>query len=311
MAASSSTNSDARASSGHKLGQLIGDWFEQYFVLPLLSEVANELDLFLDHRFMQRSARGGKIIWEDVDENDVDYDFVLELNGTATQMGIPVGFIESFWRRGSRHSKDKARDDSGKLMPMRETYPTARFLGIVSAGDFTRPARELVINCEIDLFYIPKDKIVQAFEGNGLIMDYPDSADEDSKWQIASEFETNFSIQKKEDVVTSLIELMGKATVSSYTDRVRSKLSALPQEIRFILQHASKPIIFESLAEATKFLQTPTFTMDDPQKSYLYQITYSDGSEFERIAMSIDKLRELHGQIAALADHMNRLKQND
>ena len=24
------------ASSGHKLGQLIGDWYEEYFVLPLL-----------------------------------------------------------------------------------------------------------------------------------------------------------------------------------------------------------------------------------------------------------------------------------
>lgn len=311
MAESSSPNSDLKASSGHKLGQLIGNWFEQYFVLPLLGQVTNELDLFLDHRFRQRAARSGKIIWVDVDGNEVDYDFVLELNGTETKMGIPVGFIESFWRRGSRHSKDKARDDSGKLMPMRETYPTARFLGIVSAGDFTRPARELVINREIDLFYIPKDKIVKAFEANGLIMDYPDSTDEDSKWQIASKFEAYFSMQKKEEVVTSLIELMGKATVSSYTDRVRSKLSALPQEIRFILQQVSKPIIFESLVEATRFLQTPIFTMVDPQKIYLYQITYSDGSEFERTVMSIDELRDLHGQITALAEHMNRLREGD
>ncbi len=243
-----------------------------------------------------------------MDGNEVDYDFVLELHGTETQIGIPVGFIESFWRRGSRHSKDKARDDSGKLRPMRETYPTARFLGIVSAGDFTRPARELVLHREIDLFYIPKDKIVKAFEENDLIMDYPDSANEGSKRQIASEFEANFSIQKRKDIVTSLIELMGKATISSYTDRVRSKLSALPQEIRFILQHASKPIIFESLVEATKFLQTPNFTMDDPQESYLYQITYSDGSEFERPVVSVDELRKLHDQITALAEHMNSLR---
>ena len=72
-----------RASSGHKLGQLVGDWFEQYFSLPLLSQVANELELYLDNRFVTRSLRGKeKIIWPDMDGNSVDYDFVLELGGS-------------------------------------------------------------------------------------------------------------------------------------------------------------------------------------------------------------------------------------
>jgi hypothetical protein len=89
-------------------------------------------------------VRGRKIEWLDSDGNTVDYDYVLELHGTENEIGIPVAFVECFWRRGARHSKDKARDDSGKLMPMRETYPTARFLGIVAAGDFTKPARDLI-----------------------------------------------------------------------------------------------------------------------------------------------------------------------
>ena len=142
------------ASSGHKLGQLIGDWYEEYFVLPLLQRVGRSLDLFVDSRFVNRKAREGQRIWEDSDGNSVDYDYVLELGGSDNKLGIPVAFVECFWRRGARHSKDKARDDSGKLMPMRETFPTARFLGIVSAGDFTKPARELVRSREIDLFYV-------------------------------------------------------------------------------------------------------------------------------------------------------------
>jgi hypothetical protein len=117
------------SSAGHKLGQLVGDWFEEHFVLPLLTKVAAHLNLYLDHRFRDRAVRAGeKIIWQDADGNRVDYDFVLELEGSDSKKGIPVAFLESFWRRGSRHSKDKARDDSGKLMPMRDTYPTARFL---------------------------------------------------------------------------------------------------------------------------------------------------------------------------------------
>jgi len=132
------------ASSGHALGQQIGDWFEEHFVLPLLSDIAESLNLYLDHRFKKRQARGDRVLWEDEDGNSVNYDFVMELDGTNRTLGIPVAFFESCWRRGTRHSKDKARDDTGKLVPMQSVYPTARFLGMLVAGDFTRPAAELV-----------------------------------------------------------------------------------------------------------------------------------------------------------------------
>ena len=297
-----------RASSGHKLGQLVGDWFEQYFSLPLLRQVAGELELYLDNRFVSRPLRGGeKVIWRDVDGNAVDYDFVLELGGSDEERGVPVAFVECFWRRGARHSKDKARDDSGKLRPMRATYPTARFLGILAAGDFTQPARSLVLSQEIDLFYVPKDKVVSAFAENGLDIDYPDQIEEGHKEQIVIEVEAKFSEKKKGNIARSLVGLLGRATVDSYIDRVRSKLSALPQQICLVLRQDSAPIVFEVIMAATEFLENPTFSMDDPTESYLYQVTYSDGSEFESMVGSVDELRTLHGHISDLAEHMNHL----
>lgn len=300
-------NQNEMASAGHKLGQLIGDWFENYFVLPLLNEVAARLDLYLDNRFVDRPARGEKIIWRDVDGNGVDYDFVLELDGTDEQMGIPVAFIECFWRRGSRHSKDKARDDSGKLMPMRTTYPTARFLGIVAAGDFTEPARDLVRSREIDLFYVPKDKVVQAFAKSGLQMDYPDTATEAAKLALASTFERNFSSRVSKTVAKSLINLVGKVAVASYIDRVKARLSALPQEIRIIWRHEATPIVFRSVNEVADFLNRPVFAMDNPQESYVYQVTYSDGTGFETTVNSIADLQGLNGQVQRLSEHMANL----
>src|SRR5579884_2302589 len=135
--ANRSEENNSVSSAGHRLGQLIGDWWEEVVALPLLEAVASKLGLYLDSRFKKRRCRSDKICWRDADGNNVDYDFVLELNGSTERMGVPVGFIETFWRRGARHSKDKARDDSGKLLPMRSTYPTARFLGILALGDFT------------------------------------------------------------------------------------------------------------------------------------------------------------------------------
>lgn len=297
-----------RASSGHKLGQLIGDWYEEYFVLPLLQDAANSLELYVDSRFIERTCReSAKIIWKDIDGNSVDFDYVLELDGTDTIFGVPVAFIECFWRRGERHSKDKARDDSGKLMPMRDTYPTARFLGIVSAGNFTEPARELVKSRGIDLFYVPKNKIIESFYSCGLTIDYPDRANENEKSSIVAAFEEQFCESKKLDVRRALIDLIGIASIKSYVSRVNSYLSALPQEIRFILRQDSMPIIFKSIHSASEFLTNPNFNMAAPVESYVYQITYSDGTEFSKAVESIESLQNLHQQITLLAQHMNKI----
>ena len=79
-----------------------------------------------------------------------------------------------------------------------------------------------------------------------------------------------------------LIELIGQTTIESYVDKARATLSSLPQEIRFILRHDSMPITFESVAAATDFLKSPNLNMTSLIESYLYQVTYSDGSEFEK-----------------------------
>jgi hypothetical protein len=297
------------ASAGHKLGQLVGDWFEQYFVLPLLQSVAEQLRLYLDHRFQSRKARqGDKIIWKDVEGNEVDYDFVMELDGSDEKLGIPVAFFECFWRRGKRHSKDKARDDTGKLLPMRDVHPTARFLGIVAGGDFTAPARTLVQNRRIDLFYVPKAKIVSAFEKNGLQIDYPDRLPEAEKAKLADAFETGLTPTKKTETAATLRELIGEVSLDTYVDRVRAALGALPQEIRIIAQRESKPEVFETIAEATSFLQDPEFDFSTVVENFVYEITYTDGTEFERMLDTIDEVKALHREIERLAAHMMELK---
>ncbi|VEN73127.1 conserved hypothetical protein [Candidatus Desulfarcum epimagneticum] len=290
------------ASSGHKMDKLIEDWHEEYFVLPLLQEVARSLGLYLDSRFIERKARPGKILWEDRDGNSVNCDFVLELGGDDERLGVPTAFIECFWRRGSRHSKDKAREDSGKLTPMRDTHPTARFLGIIAAGDFTALSVDWVKSRGIDLFRVPKQKIIAAFQQCGLSADCPDNASKKNKIKIARAFAKNFSELKKKEVQKALTDLVGPAVIHSYVDRVKAALSALPQEITLALRHDSAPIVFKSVLEVSEFL-------DSLKESYVYRIAYTDGSEFEKIAASMEELKDTHSKIARLTDHMNALYQ--
>lgn len=91
------TETPSTASSGHKLGQIIGDWYEEYVAWPILNTVAQRLKLYPASRFTKDQRGGTKVIWCDIDGNAVDYDFVMELGGTESHPGIPVAFFETFW----------------------------------------------------------------------------------------------------------------------------------------------------------------------------------------------------------------------
>lgn len=302
------TEESEQSSSGHKLGQLVGDWFQDWFVVPLLNEVAGRLGLFLDHRNCRRvrAVRSDRILWVDEDKNQVDYDFVMELGGSVDTLGIPVAFLECFWRRGARHSKDKARDDSGKLMPMRQTYPTARFLGIVASGEFTRPARELIESRKINLLYVPKVKVIETFRTLGLEMDYDDRAKEDTKAGIANAFEKGLNEEIKLKAASTLRSIIGELAVRAYVASVQAALSSAPLEFRIVGHLLSAPMVFASFEEVSSFLasSTPSFEFTDPTKRFSYQVSYSDGTEFERELRSLEELKELHQQITALVAHM-------
>lgn len=300
-------NENARASAGHKVGQVVGDWWELHIVYPMLLKIADHLDLYLDNRKVSRSCRGDKIQWSDADNNIVDYDFVLELGGSAGKVGIPVAFFESFWRRGARHSKDKARDDTNKLLPMRDTYPTARYLAIAACGEFTLPAREYVRNRNVDLFFVPKAHIVAAFLRHGLQMDYIDSLSEAEKGLIADKLVRDFDDVAKEAVAADLIAIAGRPTFDAFEAKVVGALSALPQEIRFVRSHHGTPVCFQDTVAAEEFLRSPKFTEERGFESYRYEVTYSDGFEFSRDVADLDGLRELHASLRKMVEHVKRV----
>ena len=274
---------------------------------PMLCNVANHLELFLDNRQVTRNCRGSKIQWTDLDENQVDYDFVLELEGRPSEIGIPVAFFESFWRRGARHSKDKARDDTNKLLPMRDTFPTARYLAIAACGEFTAPAREYVRNRNVDLFFVPKSHVISAFSKNGLQMDYVDSLSEAEKGKIADRLVEDFGEDRKIAVAEDLIQFVGRPTFEAFESRVMGALSALPQEIRFIRNEHGLPVCFTDTTAADEFLQSPNFTAGAVTESYRYEVTYSDGFEFSREVADLAGLRDLHSSLRRMVEHVKRI----
>ncbi|MEO0683614.1 MAG: hypothetical protein AAFY76_00855 [Cyanobacteria bacterium J06649_11] len=301
-------NAKSSASSGHKLGQIIGDWYEEYFALPILQEVANELGMYCDSRFSQRDCRGEKILWQDYEGNQVDYDFVLELNGSNKDFGAPVAAFETFWRRGSRHSKDKARDDTGKLVPLKYTYPTLRVIGIISAGDFTKPAKELVYSRGVDLFYVDKKNIIDAWMNCGLVVDYPDRSSEEEKSKltklVTDKINSEPTTLKK--VADELVRLVTPATIKGYKDRLIASIGSTPQRFVIQIQTKSLPIEFSSHEDANDFFEAEEPNMVDvaDSQTYSYQVHFFNGDEFQRENLEWSEIRELHNDLRDLVLHL-------
>ncbi|MDX5324998.1 MAG: hypothetical protein LPK80_01940 [Bacteroidota bacterium] len=297
-----------RASSGHKLGQIIGDWYEEYFAYPILEAVAKELNLYLDSRFKTRVCRGEKLIWEDVDGNKVDYDFVLELGGTDEKQGIPVAFFETFWRRGSRHSKDKARDDTGKLLPMKSTFPTTRVLGVVAAGDFTTPAKDLILSRGVDLFYVAKENVISAWKEHDLIIDYSDESSETEKKRITNAVVT--ALKKDPNLLKNIAHTLGEIitprSIESYKLRLIGRIGAIPQKYTVQVQSVSSPIEFRKYTEMDSFLKNgePKINSLKKKQFYNYQVEFTDGDEFVRENLNWDELKSMHENLKELIKKM-------
>lgn len=109
-------------SPAHRFGQLIGELLESV-VLPQLDEFCRNEGLYLDSQVRMRPARRGKKVnWEDQYGNVHDLDFVIERDGSDHEIGRPIAFIESAWRRYTKHSRNKAQEIQGAILPLAEKY---------------------------------------------------------------------------------------------------------------------------------------------------------------------------------------------
>ena len=153
-------------SPSHQFGQLIGDFLEDFTGVLLREFVGSHHGLYLDYKKNNRPARKGKkISWIDDQGNVHDLDFVVEKNGTDSTIGTPAAFIESAWRRYTKHSRNKAQEIQAAILPLAEKYRLSNpFLGVVLAGDFTANSMYQLRSCGFSVLYFPYKKLTSAFK---------------------------------------------------------------------------------------------------------------------------------------------------
>lgn len=153
---------------GHRLGQIIGDTLEEA-VKPVLQSFAARYNLFLDFKGNRPARQGLKCTWIDGLGNSHDLDFVLERGGDESEVGLPAAFIEIAWRRYTKHSRAKAQEIQGAVLPLLAKFETLKpFAGAVVAGDWTDGALNQLRSSGFAVLHIKFQEVVSVFAKCGI-----------------------------------------------------------------------------------------------------------------------------------------------
>lgn len=169
---------------GHLLGQIIGGVLE-VALKPVLQDLADKHDLYLDSQGARPGVRPGKrVTWRDAKGNGHDLDFVLERGGSPTKQGNPAAFVESAWRRYTKHSKAKAQEISGALDPVLTAWANVKPTGAaVVAGEWTKPALTQLITNGYVVLHFNFPRTVEVFGRHGMNINGLGEETSDAFWQ--------------------------------------------------------------------------------------------------------------------------------
>lgn len=241
-------------SPAHRLGQIIGDLLEITMV-SYLRPIADKYGLYLDYKH-PRPARNGKneVIWQDINGNKHKLDIVFEEGGTEYVKGKPRVFIEIAWRRYTKHSKNKAQEIAGAIVPLVSNYKdTSPFYGTVIAGEFTQNS---IIQLESEGFkvvYFEMATIEKAFAKVGINAHWEENTSEADILNKVNQFD-KLSKQQITSISTELIKL-NEIELEKFKKSLENSLERRIESVVVYPLHGLK-IELKTVKEAYNYITT-------------------------------------------------------
>ncbi len=266
-------------SPAHKFGQIIGNCLEGS-IEPLLREFSQKHGLYLDKTGYRPARRGKKVSWKDHFGNTHDLDYVLERGGTADRFGVPTAFIETAWRRYTKHSRNKSQEIQGAILPLAETYQNAApFRGVVLAGVYTNGALDQLRSLGFITLYLPYETIIKAFSYVGIDAEYDENTPEHEFEDKIKTWE-NLSEDQRILVSKKLIEI-NQNEVKSFFRLLERTVTRQIESVHVLPLHGT---MFEltSVENAIDFIEK--YDEDDGSKriiKYDVYIYYSNGDQIK------------------------------
>jgi hypothetical protein len=264
-------------SPAHKFGQIIGDLLE-LALKPHLQKFARKHKLYLDKKGERKARSGKKVSWTDANNNKHDLDFVLERGGTENKIGVPVAFIESAWRRYTKHSRNKAQEIQSAVLPLATKYKSSSpFVGVILAGEFTQGALTQLKSLGFGVLYFPYDSVVKAYAKFGIDAS---SDEKTAEADFRKKIDSWNKLPNKEDVAKELLKL-NKKSVDEFLNSLSDSVSRFIERIIILPLHGQENIS-NSVTEAIDFLKK--YSEDKPKLplgKYEIIIKYNTGDRIE------------------------------
>lgn len=239
-------------SYAHKFGQIIGDLLE-VAIKPFLDEFAQQQQLFLDVKGnRQLRGKGKNLTWLDLKGNKHNLDFVLERGGSGTVQGAPVAFIEAAWRRYTKHSRNKAQEIQGAVLPLAQKYAQFHpFLGVILAGEFTVGALTQLRSAGFSVLYFPYETIRRTFSHFGIHAEFDERTPEADFVQKVAMF---YALPDPAAVARKLVEL-NQTEVTAFLADLEATVSRRIDQIHVLALHGSTSVL-GTISEALAFVAT-------------------------------------------------------
>ncbi len=275
-------------SPSHKFGQIIGNLLEA-IVDPFLTFFCAERKLYLDkHGKRGRARPGKKVTWQDKYGNLHDLDFVIERDGSLDQLGRPVAFIEVAWRRYTKHSRNKAQEIQGAILPVAETYEWDKpFLGVVLGGIFTNGSLEQLNSLGFTVLYFPYEMIVEAFASVGVDVAFGEQTPDDEFQACVDRIES--LPPSRLSAVKEHLTNANEQNVAQFLEELHSCLDRMIETVTVIPLYGEESC-FKTLAEAVDFLNSYSVYVGCGEfRKYEIYVRFSNGDTISASFKTRDK----------------------
>lgn len=267
-------------SPSHRFGQYLGNVLEEVTV-PELEAFCHANGLYLDKHGARPGVRNGKkATWTDDYGNSHDLDFVIEVDGTLETQGRPLAFIECAWRRYTKHSRNKAQEIQGAILPLVEKhYKDVPFKGAILAGEFTLGSLNQLESLGFEILYITYDDYCRSFERHGVDISFDekttDASFDDRLAQIA-----HLGVAFQRSVVSDIRE-SNRQQIDDFISKISGKLTRTVSLISIIPLFGSEHE-FTQISEALDFLtKSQDFQVNGPFRHIEILCKYSNGDRVD------------------------------
>ena len=275
-------------SLAHRWGQIIGDGFEM-FVRKILVRSRSGMDYTT--RFQESACgerRSGQSYMARWLRKQARPRLCFRTRRNGEKSGVPIAFIESAWRRYTKHSKNKVQEIEAAVMPIALTFSRHQpFCGAVLAGEFTRNALHQLESKGFGVLHIPYDSILEAFRELGIDASSEDGVGGTTEKQFREKI-SKWESQPQPQAINKLLaklHALHKREIADFKQRLEAALTRQVASVRLtVLRGHSVECLDVGSAIAYLIEEEKSYRLredGEQREAFEVQVRFNTGAKIE------------------------------